>query len=146
MTTTQEQTIMTTSSLFQKRPLVKTVKRKLMLHQETKLKHPQLKCLSHKIAVSVKCQNLLVIQVSKNMICFSCYCPIVHLGGVWGVIVRTVNGGFVYRTCCRLRCSSVILHSLYLCTQILIPDVTLGSRKTANLGTGLYSLKRRRLK
>ena len=53
---------MTTSSLFQKRPLVETVKRKLMLHQETKLKHPQLKCLSHKIAVSVTCENLLVIQ------------------------------------------------------------------------------------
>ena len=75
---------MTTSSLFRKRPLVETVKRKLWLHQETKLKHPQLKCLSHKIAVSVKCQNLLVIQVSKNMICFSCYCPLVHLGGGWG--------------------------------------------------------------
>ena len=35
MTTTQEQTLLTTSSLFQKRPLVETVKRKLMLHQET---------------------------------------------------------------------------------------------------------------
>ena len=55
---------MTTSILFQKRPLVVTVNRKLMLHQETKLKYPQLKCLSHKIAV--KCQNLLVTQVRKK--------------------------------------------------------------------------------
>ena len=96
---------MTTNSLFLKRPLVETVKRKLMLHQETKLKHPQLKCLSHKTAESVKCQNLLVIQVSKNMICFSCYCPWEHLGGGLGggggcgVIVTTLKGGFSYRTC-----------------------------------------------
>lgn len=69
---------MTTSILFQKRPLVVTVNRKLMLHQETKLKYPQLKCLSHKIAV--KCQNLLVTQVRKNLICFSCYYPSAHLG------------------------------------------------------------------
>ena len=34
--------------------------------------------LSLKIAVSVKCQNSLVIQVCKNMSCFSCYCSIVH--------------------------------------------------------------------
>ena len=82
-TQTQEQTLMTTSSYFQKRPLVETVKRKLMLHQETKLKHPQLKNFSHKITVSIKCQNLLVIQVSKDMICFSCYRPLVHLRAGW---------------------------------------------------------------
>ena len=112
MTTTQEQTLMTTSSLFQKPPLVETVKRKLMLHQETKLKHPQLKCLSHQIAVSVKCQNLIVIQVRKNKICCSCYCALLHLGGGWVMIVKTLKGGFFYRTCCRLRCSSAILHLL----------------------------------
>ena len=84
MTTTQEQTLMTKSSLFQKRPFVVAVKRKLMLHQETKLKYPQLKCLRHKIAV--ECPNLLVTQVSKNMICFSCYYPLAHVGdgGRWG--------------------------------------------------------------
>ena len=34
--------------------------------------------LSLKIAVSVKCLNSLVIQVCKNLSCFSCYCSIVH--------------------------------------------------------------------
>ena len=60
---------------------------KLMLQQETKLKRPQLKCLSHKIKKKKrKCQNLLVIQVSKNMISFSCYRLLVHLGITVGVL------------------------------------------------------------
>lgn len=44
--------------------------------------------------------------------------------GWLGVIVRTLKSRFFYRTCCRLKCSSAILHSLLLCTQILIPDCT----------------------
>ena len=90
---------MTTSILFQKRPLVVTVNRKLMLHQETKLKYPQLKCLSHKIAV--KCQNLLVTQVRKKPDLFFLLLPISTSRG-WGeggrgrvrVIVKTIKGGF----------------------------------------------------
>ena len=66
MTTIQEQTLLTTSSFFQKRPLVVTVKRRLMLHREIKLKYPQTKAPSHRIAVSVKCQNLPVIKVCNN--------------------------------------------------------------------------------
>ena len=93
---------MTTSILFQKRPLVVTVNRKLMLHQETKLKYPQLKYLSHKIAV--KCQNLLVTQVRKKPDLFILLLPISTSRG-WGggegrvrVIVKTIKGGFSYRT------------------------------------------------
>ena len=95
---------MTTSILFQKRPLVVTVNRKLMLHQETNLKYPQLKCLSHKIAV--KCQNLLVTQVRKKPDLLILLLPISTSrgwggggggGGVW-VIVKTIKGGFSYRT------------------------------------------------
>ena len=95
---------MTTSILFQKRPLVVTVNRKLMLHQETILKYPQLKCLSHKIAV--KCQNLLVTQVRKKPDLLILLLPISTSRG-WGggggegrvrVIVKTIKGGFSYRT------------------------------------------------
>ena len=86
LTTTKEQTLLTTSSLFQKRPLVVTVKWKLMLHQEIRLKYPRIQTRCRKIAVSVKCQNSLVIQVCKNVSCFSCYCSIVHYYTVskWG--------------------------------------------------------------
>ena len=35
--------------------------------------------ISHKTLVSVKIQNLLVIQVNNNMICFPCYCLLVYL-------------------------------------------------------------------
>ena len=60
VTTVQERlTPLSTSSLFQKRPLVVTVKGKLMLQHQ----YPQIKALSHKVAISVKCQNLLMIQV-----------------------------------------------------------------------------------
>ena len=78
LTTTKEQFLITTSSLFQKRPLVVTMKWKLMLHQEIQLKYPQIQTVSLKIVVSVKCQNSLVIQVCKNMSSFSCYCSIVQ--------------------------------------------------------------------
>ena len=76
MTEREEQTSLLTSSLFRKRPLVVTVKRK---HVEIKLKHSKLKSLSQKTAASVKSQNLLVIQVNSNMICFPYYCLLVHL-------------------------------------------------------------------
>ena len=79
MTEREEQTFLLTSSLFRKRPLVVTVKRKLMLHLEIKLKQSKLKSLSQKTAASVKSQNLLVIQVNSNMICFPYYCLLVHL-------------------------------------------------------------------
>ena len=49
-TTTKEQTLTTASSLFQKRPLVVTVKWKLMLHQEIQLKYPRIQTVSLKIA------------------------------------------------------------------------------------------------
>ena len=78
MTEREEQTTLLTSSLFRKRPLVVTV-RKLMLHLEIKLKQSKLKSLSQKTAASVKSQNLLVIQVNSNMICFPYYCLLVHL-------------------------------------------------------------------
>ena len=78
LTTTKERTLIRTSSLFQKRPLVVTMKWKLMLHQEIQLKYPQIQTVSLKIAVSVKCQNSVVIQVCKNMSCFSCYRSIVQ--------------------------------------------------------------------
>lgn len=52
-----------TSSLFPKHPLVVTLKRNLMLHQEIKLKNTQWKSSSTKTAVSVKFQDLTVIQV-----------------------------------------------------------------------------------
>ena len=67
LTATKEQTLLTTSSLFQKLPLVVTVKWKLMLHQEIQLKYPRIQTLSLKIAVSVKCLNSLVIQVCKDL-------------------------------------------------------------------------------
>ena len=54
MTEREEQTFLLTSSLFRKRPLVVTVKRKLMLHLEIKLKQSKLKSLSQKTAASVK--------------------------------------------------------------------------------------------
>ena len=79
MTEREEQTSLLTSSLSRKRPLVVTVKRKLMLHLEIKPKQSKLKSLSQKTAASVKSQNLLVIQVNNNMICFPCYCLLVHL-------------------------------------------------------------------
>ena len=79
MTEREEQTTLLTSSLFRKRPLVVTLKRKLMLHLEIKLKQSKLKSLSQKTAASVKSQNLLVIQVNSNMICFPYYCLLVHL-------------------------------------------------------------------
>ena len=37
-----------------------------MVDQEIQLKYPRIQTLSLKIAVSVKCQNSLVIQVRKN--------------------------------------------------------------------------------
>ena len=79
MTEREEQTSLLMSSLSQKRPLVVTVKRKLMLHLEIKLKQSKLKSLSQKTAASVKSQNLLVIQVKNNMICFPCYFLLVNL-------------------------------------------------------------------
>ena len=112
LTTTKEQILLTTSSLFQKRPLVVTVKWKLMLHQEIRLKYPRIQTRCRKIAVSVKCQNSLVIQVCKNVSCFSCYCSIVHYYIEMGkVIVRLFKGTFSYRTCYRLHsyCRSVLL-------------------------------------
>ena len=105
LTATKEQTLLTTSSLFQKLPLVVTVKGKLMQHQEIQLKYPRIQTLNLKIAVSVKCLNSLVIQVCKNLSCFSCYCSIVHYytkGGKREVIVRLLKGAFSYRTCYRL--------------------------------------------
>ena len=68
MTEREEQTSLLTSSLFRKRPLVVTLKRKLMLQLEIKLKQSKLKSLRKKTAASVKSQNLLVIQVNNNMI------------------------------------------------------------------------------
>ena len=79
ITATEEQTSMLTSSLFRKRPLVVIVKRKLMLHQEIRLKNSQLKSLGQKTAASVKSHNLLVIQVNNNIICFPYYCLLVHI-------------------------------------------------------------------
>ena len=49
--------------MFPKHPLVVTLKRNLMLHQEIKLKNTQWKSSSTKTAVSVKFQDLTVIQV-----------------------------------------------------------------------------------
>ena len=49
--------------LVPKGPLVVTLKRKLMQHQEMKPKHPQIQTLSLKIAVSVNFQDLPVTQV-----------------------------------------------------------------------------------
>ena len=53
--------------------------KKLILYQEIKLKYLHLTSLSLKTVVSVKIQNLLVIQVNNNMICFPCYCLLVYL-------------------------------------------------------------------
>ena len=78
VTTTKERTLITTSSLFQKHPVVVTVKWKLMLRQENQLKYPRIQTLSLKIVVSVKCQSSCVIKVCKNMTCFSCYCSLAH--------------------------------------------------------------------
>ena len=64
--------------LVSETPLGGNCEKKVDAASGNQLKHPQLKRLSHKIAVSVKCQNLLVIQVSKNMICFSCYRGLTH--------------------------------------------------------------------
>ena len=52
-----------TIGLFPKRPLVVTLKRKLMLHQEVKPKCPQIQTLRLKIAVRVNFQDLPVTQV-----------------------------------------------------------------------------------
>ena len=52
-----------TIGLFPKGPLVVTLKRKLILHQEIKPKYPQIQTLSRKIAVSVNFQALSVTQV-----------------------------------------------------------------------------------
>ena len=79
MTVSQECSPMLARSSFQKRLLIVTVRKKLMLYQEIKLKYLQLTSLSLKTAVSVKIQNLLVIQVNNNMICFPCYCLLVYL-------------------------------------------------------------------
>ena len=79
MTVSQECSPMLARSSFQKRLLIVTVRKKLMLYQEIKLKYLQLTSLSLKTAVSVKIQNLLVIQVNSNMICFPCYCLLVYL-------------------------------------------------------------------
>ena len=76
-TVSQECTPLLARGSFQKRPLIVTVKRRLMRHQEIKLKY--LQSVNPKTAVSVKSQNLLVIQVNYNMICFPCYCLLVHL-------------------------------------------------------------------
>ena len=70
LTTNQEQTLVLTSISIQKRPLVVTVKRKPILHQEVKWNYPQIKFPSHRIDVSAKSQNLIVIQVWNNVICF----------------------------------------------------------------------------
>ena len=66
--------------------------------------------LSLKIAVSVKCQNSLVIQVCKNMSCFSCYFSLTICKG-GEIIVRLLKGAFSYRTCYRLHwyCRSALL-------------------------------------
>ena len=95
MTEREEQTTLLTSSLFRKRPLVVTVKRKLMLHLEIKLKQSKLKSLSQKTAASVKSQNLLVIQVNSNMICFPYYCLLADLKG--RAIDKLLEGAFFYR-------------------------------------------------
>ena len=139
MATIQKKTLLTTSSLFQKRPLVFTVKSWLMLHQEIKLKYPQIKAPSHRIAARVKCQNLLVIKVCNNMICFSSYCLLVHLK--WKVIVNLLKAA-----------KGIVSLTLYQCHSSLIAIFNrfktrrhLGLTNTANRGTGLYSLKRRGL-
>ena len=63
-TKTEEQTpLLMTIGLFPKRPLVVTLKRKLMLHQEIKQKCPQIQTLCLKIAVRVNFQDLPVTQV-----------------------------------------------------------------------------------
>ena len=56
-----------------------------MLHQEIQSKYQRIQTLSLKIAVSVKWQNSLVIQVCKNISCFSCYCSLYLQGGGGGV-------------------------------------------------------------
>ena len=66
-----------------------------MLHQEIKLKHPQLKSLGQKTAASVKSQNPLVIQVNTNMICFPCYCLLADLKD--RAIDKLLEGAFSYR-------------------------------------------------
>ena len=67
-----------------------------MLHQDIKLKYPRIQTLSLKIAVSGKCQSSLVIQVCKNVSCFSCYCSIVQYYIERGeVIIRLFPTGLV---------------------------------------------------
>ena len=95
ITASEEQASLLTSSLFRKRPLVVIVKRMLMLHQEIKLKHPQLKSLGQKTAASVKSQNPLVIQVNNSMICFPYYCLLADLKG--RAIDKLLEGAFFYR-------------------------------------------------
>ena len=91
MTEREEQTSLLTSSLSRKRPLEVTLKRKLMLHLEIKLKYSKLKT-----AASVKSQNLLVIQVKNRMICFPCYCLLADLKG--RAIDKLLEGAFFYRS------------------------------------------------
>ena len=93
----EEQASLLTSSLFRKRPLVVIVKR--MLHQEIKLRNPQLKFLGQKTPASVKSQNPLVIQVNNSMICFPCYCLLADLKG--RATDKLLEGAFFYRRCYR---------------------------------------------
>ena len=95
ITASEEQASLLTSSLLRKRPLVVIVKRMLMLHQEIKLKHPQLKSLGQKTAASVKSQNPLVIQVNNSMICFPYYCLLADLKG--RAIDKLLEVAFFYR-------------------------------------------------
>lgn len=108
MTTNKEQIPLLANRLFQIRPLVVMLQRKMMLHQEMiRLKYPQIQTFSLKIAVSVKFQNLLVIQVCNNVICFSWYCRLVHLKG-W-TNVWLIRGSFSFRIWYCFHCSSASL-------------------------------------
>ena len=81
--------------------------RSLMLHQEIKVIYPQIKAPSHRIAMRVKCQNLLVIKVCNNMICFSSYYLLVHLK--WKVIVNFLKAA-----------KGIVPLTLYQCHSSLI--------------------------
>lgn len=108
MTTNKEQIPLLANRLFQIRPLVVMLQRKMMLHQEMiRLKYPQIQTFSLKIAVSVKFQNLLVIQVCNNVICFSWYCRLVHLKG-W-TNVWLIRGSFSFGIWYCFHCSSASL-------------------------------------
>ena len=82
------------------------LKRKLLLLQEMKLKN--LLIMSGKLAVSLKPQDLRVIQVRKTS--FSYCCPPGQLKGA--VILSSIKSAFSFSTCYLSHCRGVTLYSL----------------------------------